>query len=157
MKSIWLKSCLIVFASFLFGLIANHLNHQGIHRESLMFYLFDKDQTESAESMTVFESFPYLDEPNTLFLDIRPYEEYAIDHIAGAVSLYPARVIRDIALHADKEVYRLIVYDFEANSPEARLACKQVKSAGFSRVFILEGGFASWLEMGFPVEEGSFL
>ena len=128
----------------------NWANPFGIKWADLLFYVTDSPPPE----ISIENAFFQLHEPATLFLDIRPYSEYGIDHIPGAVSLYPARVIRQLKNFPGKDRFQLIAYDFEADSPAVRKAVKQIRDAGFSRVSALQGGFAAWLERGLPVDEG---
>ena len=150
MRTLCVRSALIVLGTLVLGFLVNAANPFGIKWADLLFYVTDSP----APGISIEDAFFQLHEPTTLFLDIRPDSEYGIDHIPGAVSLYPARVIRQLKNYPGKDRFQLIAYDFEDGSPSVRKAVKQIRQAGFTQVFVLRGGFAAWLERGLPVDEG---
>ncbi len=150
MRSVLYRSVLIVLGTLVAGLLSNAANPFGIKWSDLLFYVTDS----SVPEISIEEAFFQLQEPTTIFLDIRPDSEYDIDHISGAVSLYPVGAIRQLKNIPGKDRFQLIAYDFEADSPSVRKAVKQIRKAGFTQVFALRGGFAVWLERELPVDEG---
>lgn len=150
MKSVLYRSVLIVLGTLVAGLLINAANPFGIKWSDLVFCVTDS----SVPEITVEDAFFQLHEPTTIFLDIRPHNEYEIDHISGAISLYPVGAIGQIKNVPGKDRFQLIAYDFETDSPAVRKAVKQIRQAGFTQVCALSGGFAAWLERGLPVDEG---
>jgi rhodanese-related sulfurtransferase len=87
------------------------------------------------------------------FLDIRPIGEYQIDRIPGASRLDFTELAGG---HFDPQVpltTALILYCFEPDCPRIELACRMLTRHG-RRAAVLDGGFAAWIERGFPVEKG---
>jgi rhodanese-related sulfurtransferase len=150
MRPLLFKSALIVFGSLVAGLLVNAANPFGIKGSDLVFYVTDSSTPE----ISIEDAFFQLREPAAIFLDIRPNGEYRIDHIPGAVSLYPVAAIRQLQSVSGKEKFRFIAYDFEAGCPATRRAVWEIRRAGFPNVFALRGGFAAWIEKGLPVDEG---
>lgn len=82
-------------------------------------------------------------------LDARSSEEFAQNHLAGAINIDPAAPTheKDIALLSkDKPTF---VYSI-ANGRSVTLA-KKLREQGFKEVIVLPGGIANWIGSGYPI------
>lgn len=87
------------------------------------------------------------------FIDPRSREEYAKEHIAGAISLPFA----DMTLEAPGllEKYQvLVVYDSDYDDVIGRAATKRLIELRFKEVYTLEGGLKAWKRAGNEVQSG---
>lgn len=97
-----------------------------------------------------------LNQPDKLaLLDSRPPQEFAVAHIAGAKCIDMA----DIDTRGKKDLdprlskYKvLVVYGNDPGSATARGLSKRLMAAGYSGVYMFEGGLAAWRNAGLPVE-----
>ena len=86
-----------------------------------------------------------LNQENVWIVDTRPAEAFDAKHIntGGSVSV----VDMDDRLKAAKED-TIVVCGADADDPSAPALAKKLKERGFTKVFILEGGFAKWVAGG---------
>jgi len=86
-----------------------------------------------------------LNQENVWIVDTRPAEAFDAQHIntGGSVSV----VDMDDRLKAAKED-TIVVCGADANDPSAPALAKKLKEQGYTKVFILEGGFAKWVAGG---------
>ncbi|HDQ46291.1 MAG TPA: rhodanese-like domain-containing protein [bacterium] len=150
MRTLWMKSALIAAGSLLAGILTNAMNPFGITLADLAVHL----RGTTTQKISIEEAFFLLEDPATIFLDVRRDGEFRIDHVPGAVSLYPPGAVRLLRPPPEREAVRLILYDFGGRGPAVRKAFWTLRRAGFHGVFALEGGFAAWLDRGYPVREG---
>jgi rhodanese-related sulfurtransferase/biotin operon repressor len=84
-----------------------------------------------------------------LVLDVRPEQEYAAGHVAGAVSIPVAELKRRLKeLPKNKEIVAYCRGSFCAFAPEA---ARFLDRKGF-RTYILDAGLPDWEAAGLPVE-----
>lgn len=84
-----------------------------------------------------------------LVLDVRPAEEYAAGHVAGAVSVPVTELKRRLKqLPKDKEIVAYCRGSFCAFAPEA---ARYLGKKGF-RISVLDAGLPDWEAAGLPVE-----
>lgn len=89
-------------------------------------------------------------------IDVMTPEDYAACHVAGAQNACVYEVVfleRIIETVPDRNT-ELIVYDATGAAKAAEVARDRLLQAGYSRVFILDGGLSAWNNGGFPVERG---
>lgn len=89
---------------------------------------------------------------DALAVDVRSEAEYRKGHILDAVHL-PVGEVRSGHGKLGKDLARpLIVYC--ETGPRASIAAKDLKRAGFEKVFCLQGGLAAWRNENLPVQSG---
>jgi rhodanese-related sulfurtransferase len=84
-----------------------------------------------------------------LLLDLRPQEQYAAGHVAGARQMNGEEILSaadTLKKHKEKTV---VVYDEAGSLGPA--AVRQLIAQGFTRVFLLRGGLAAWRADNLPV------
>jgi rhodanese-related sulfurtransferase len=87
-----------------------------------------------------------------LLLDLRPQEQYAAGHLAGARQMGSDEILKaseTLKRHKEKAV---VVYDDSGSLGAA--AVRQLAAQGFTRVFALRGGLTAWRADNLPVSRG---
>ncbi len=90
-------------------------------------------------------------EDNLLVVDVREVEDYAKEHIPGAINVPRDKWQNPQGLSKDKTN---VVYCYTQQCHLAANACVQFAGAGFP-VMELEGGFEAWKENELDIEEES--
>ena len=87
-------------------------------------------------------------------VDVRTAEEYAEQHIPGAVNIdvYADDFVNQCLDRLDKE--RPVAVYCRTGRRSAS-AAEQLRKAGFKKVLNLEGGIVGWIEAGKPVNRAS--
>lgn len=83
--------------------------------------------------------------------DTRSEPEYKHDHLSHAVHL-PCKVGLNKAFPLPAP--ELLLYDQQGNSPGLMEAAQEARKSGFSRVFLLQGGFQEWKTQFGEIESG---
>ncbi len=86
---------------------------------------------------------------NAVILDVRTAEEYAEEHLPGAILLdYRSRDFAEKVAKLDKSKEYLVHC---AGGGRSTQACTKMESLGFTNLVNLEGGLSAWKEAGKPV------
>jgi len=87
-----------------------------------------------------------------LVIDLRPAEQYAAGHLAGARRMDGEQILK--AAETLKKFLQkpLIVYDESGSLGTS--AARQLKTQGFTQAFNLRGGVAAWRSDNLPLEKG---
>ncbi|WP_298438505.1 rhodanese-like domain-containing protein [Geobacter sp.] len=91
-----------------------------------------------------------------LVIDARDRDTFRKGHISGAVSLplgVADRLIPEFAAKTPKEKL-LIVYCNGYDCHDSKTLGRRLLAAGFTQVFVFEGGFPEWRDAGYPVTQG---
>ncbi len=86
---------------------------------------------------------------NGTLLDLRPAQDYRHGHIAGAKNFPLAELHDQLSKIRAAKDRPLIIYDNDGLSAAA--AAKTLRDGGFEDIYILDGGFNSWLAENLPV------
>jgi rhodanese-related sulfurtransferase len=87
-----------------------------------------------------------------LLIDLRPQDEYAAGHVAGARLMNGEQILKasdTLKKHREKTV---VVYD-DTGSLSAS-AVRQLAAQGFTKAFNLRGGLAAWRAENLPLTKG---
>lgn len=84
-----------------------------------------------------------------VFVDVRPVAAYRSARLPGARSL-PLDELR--RRHGEIPKDALVVLYAETAVAEAAPAWRFLASVGLPRVFVLEGGFSAWRDLGYEIE-----
>jgi rhodanese-related sulfurtransferase len=157
MKRSFIRIAIILTTAVLLGLVYNQFYPKGI-KINLLFHsslLIPKDNTQtfyviSTDSATILH-----EQPAVTFLDIRPREDYQLDHIPGANHVDFNQLLngtfKDFSI---KPGDKIIIYDQEGKMEQLHLAAILLRQSGYTDIFILFGGYLKWLEKGFAIESG---
>jgi rhodanese-related sulfurtransferase len=83
---------------------------------------------------------------NSVFVDVREYPEYAMEHIEGS-RLVPLGTLKRTCVGWDKEVPLILVCRSGRRAEQAR------QILGFMQLEVLEGGIEAWRSAGKPLAE----
>lgn len=140
--------------SLFLGLIWNQINPRGIPCRLLWTQVHSGTLGEQC-SLDINQAFMLSLNDSVQFVDLRPESEFNIDHIQNAISVPWLNVIRHTERLDSLSVNRTyILYTFHSEGAPCKAVAGLMKEHGFEDVFILREGFASWLDLGFPVELG---
>ncbi len=84
-------------------------------------------------------------------VDVRPAPQFNLSHIEGARSV-PAAEIQSADL---PHTGPIIVYCTEGVCPLSNDSAQALIAKGYQNVSILDGGFAQWQKLGYPVEKAA--
>ncbi|MCJ7812024.1 rhodanese-like domain-containing protein [bacterium] len=148
----------IGFISLIIGIGTNQLINQGIRWPILLLVLSKTEEPVDLIYIPVDTARYLLLQKGAFFVDIRPKDEFEIDHIPGSFSLpfYQYFGQKNLLKTMDKNK-TIILYCFEPINKKVELLAKQLLKEGFKQTRILQGGFAAWLENRYPLETGKSL
>ncbi|MBI4249050.1 MAG: rhodanese-like domain-containing protein [Elusimicrobia bacterium] len=84
-----------------------------------------------------------------LLLDVRPAQNYAMEHIAGAKNI-PLDEL-SFNLHEIPRDLDVVCYCGGGACPLGAMAVERLRLKGYDRVFELEGGIEEWKRRGYPL------
>ena len=93
-------------------------------------------------------------ERRTAWVDPRTPEQYAEEHIPGAISLPFPRIQAEGPVLL-KGYDQFIVYDTDFDDTIGKAAAKRLMEEGFDNVLSLEGGLKAWKRDGNPTEKSA--
>lgn len=100
------------------------------------------------------EALKFLDDPETVFVDSRNCDDYAKNHVKGAVCLPPDDVEQRFPsvepLMAPEN--RLILYCYGPDCDMAERVATFLAQLGYKNMMIMSSGFPAWERANFPVE-----
>jgi rhodanese-related sulfurtransferase len=144
---------LIVTISLLVGLIFNFLHPKGINWKILIpLNIYERVENDSTVQIISADSAYVLWKiGETKFIDIRMSEEYELDHIKGAVNISIDK-ISELDPHQLSNATIYIIYDQEGDSGKLSRFARHFSLITKKTVFILFGGYFSWLGKQYPIE-----
>jgi rhodanese-related sulfurtransferase len=84
-----------------------------------------------------------------LLIDVREDNEYAKDHLPGAIHLGKGIIERDIEERVPDLATRMILYC--GGGFRSALAADNLQKMGYTHVVSMDGGIRGWREKGFPL------
>ena len=87
-----------------------------------------------------------------LLIDVREDNEYAKDHLPGAVHLGKGIIERDIEARVPDLNTPMILYC--GGGFRSALAADNLQKMGYTQVISMDGGIRDWREKGFPLTKG---
>jgi len=98
----------------------------------------------------------YDKDKTVLFVDVRPYTEYAKDgYLFRRLDLPAGRVIFDARFRIPNKDTPIIVY--ARKGKRAVMAAAQLVQMGYTNVRYMEGGILGWKRAGYPIMHSSFV
>ena len=111
---------------------------------------------ESVARISVEDAVNEFRQQTSVFLDARSSEDYALGHIAGAVS-FPDRQFDDRIgpfLESTPPEVKLITYCEGERCELSKSLAEKLILAGYENVYLLIDGWGQWKKLGMPVESG---
>jgi len=153
MVSIFRRLMLLLILSLSAGFVVNQFYSEGIRWPLLKPRIYSEKSIDSLQFISADSAFALHLFGEATFIDVRPGEEYEIDHIPGAISIPLSDYYKSPGMlqRLNKEE-RYILYCFEPECREVNALAVELIHNQFNNISILRGGFSEWLEKGFPVE-----
>ncbi|WP_460756996.1 rhodanese-like domain-containing protein [Marinomonas epiphytica] len=102
-----------------------------------------------AQALTPSAATTMINTEDAVIVDIRPEKEFKGGHITGAVNV-PATKLKDQLKSLEKHKDAPIILTCKSGI-NAGASAKELKKAGFSKVFKLQGGIAEWQSSNLPL------
>jgi rhodanese-related sulfurtransferase len=135
------------------GVLINQWIDHGIHWRVLMFSLPRFSHSQEFNYISADSAYTLFVQRKGIFVDVRYPDDFSLDHIPGARSAPLLKIMERPELFREVDFDSMMIcYGFEPEDEKAKRAADLLKRNSFSQVFILQGGFAEWIEMGYPVE-----
>ena len=151
----FLRILIIALCSLILGVIFNADNNQGIHWKTLLTANPFVIRSNTEVFVPPDKAYFYLVGGEAVFFDVRPFDEYEMDHIPGALPLGVNTLLSHPHIISSVHFERMvIIYGFTSDSEDAKLLAQIVRKYGYPMTMLLEGGFAAWLDRALPVTEG---
>jgi len=151
----FLRILIIALCSLILGVSLNTDNDQGIHWETLLKANPFVIQSNAEVFVPPDKAYFYAMGHEAIFFDVRPFDEYEMDHIPGALPLSLNTVLSNPHILSTVDFDRMIIiYGYESDMEDAKILAQLVRRFGYSMTMLLEGGFAAWLDQELPVNEG---
>jgi rhodanese-related sulfurtransferase len=124
------------------------------HKHSTRFLKIVEESKKRVRETTVEEVKTRLDRGDKFVLvDVREDNEWAKDHLPGAVHLGKGIIERDIeAKYPDLDT-PLVLYC--GGGFRSAMAADNLQKMGYTNVISMDGGIRQWRERGYPLEESS--
>jgi rhodanese-related sulfurtransferase len=124
------------------------------HKHSTRFLKIVEESKKRVRETTVEEVKTRLDRGDKFVLvDVREDNEWAKDHLPGAVHLGKGIIERDIeAKYPDLDT-PLVLYC--GGGFRSAMAADNLQKMGYTTVISMDGGIRQWRERGYPLEESS--
>lgn len=92
-------------------------------------------------------------QPPAAVLDVRIPEDFAVEHIAGALNLcvFEAGFVDEVRRQVPDLAQPVVVYGFGSPSMESTEAARRLIESGYSSVHNYPGGLAEWKSDGLPI------
>ena len=87
-----------------------------------------------------------------ILIDARAEEDYAVNHLPGALSL----LNMDVEERAEKLLargVRIVVYSNDAECPASGLVAGKLDKMGFGPVYDYNDSYKDWMARGYPLEK----
>lgn len=120
------------------------------HQHPPRFLRIVEDAKKRVRETTVDEVKSKLDRGEKfLLIDVREDNEYAKDHLPGAIHLGKGIIERDIELRVPDLNAPMILYC--GGGFRSALAADNLQKMGYTQVISMDGGIRGWREKGFPL------
>ncbi len=140
----------IVALASLLGLSVNALRSDGLRLTSLNFSSPQcGEEIPGTHSISARAALGLINDPDTVFVDVRPSSAFQEGHIEGSMSL-PYSLLEP---YGEKDLEPLRRKKRDQYDEKAKAASSELLSSSVKGVVVLEGGFASWLEAGGPISK----
>ncbi len=152
MKTI-IRIFLIIIFTIVLGVLYNQYHPNGIRWQFLLppSIFENPDNAKYINVITPDSAFILTQSETVGFLDVRASEDFELDHIKGAENI-PIASIFDKEFFDELVDTSYIVYDQDGEYQNLNLAAHTLINCGYRPVYILFGGYLSWLEKNYPIE-----
>jgi rhodanese-related sulfurtransferase len=123
------------------------------HQHSPAFLKLVQDAKSRVREVSVDQVKAMLDRRESFTLvDVREDNEWAKDHVAGAVHLGKGIIERDAEQRLSDKNAEIVLYC--GGGFRSALAADNLQKMGYTNVFSMDGGIRDWRQKGFPLTSG---
>ncbi|MDT8069426.1 MAG: rhodanese-like domain-containing protein [Terriglobia bacterium] len=120
------------------------------HQHSPRFLAIVNDAKTRVRENTVDQIRERLDKGDKFVLvDVREDNEYAKDHLPGAIHLGKGVIERDIENHVPNTDAEMVLYC--GGGFRSAIAADNLQKMGYTKVISMDGGIREWREKGYPL------
>jgi rhodanese-related sulfurtransferase len=124
------------------------------HQHSPGFLKIVQDAKSRVKELTVDDVKAKLDRGEKFHLvDVREDNEWAIDHVAGAIHLGKGIIERDAEQQLPDKSAEIILYC--GGGFRSALAADNLQKMGYTHVFSMDGGIRDWRQKKYPLNKGN--
>lgn len=155
------EALLILCASTALGLVSNAVRSDGVDLHLAPARATEGECAPPAEQtqwISLAEATELAGQPDVLFIDARPTEQFVRAHVAGAYSVpfHGAGTVPRDALDIVAGARIVVTYcDTHGGCSASVDLARALAAAGALDVRVLEGGFPAWEQAGAPAEAGT--
>lgn len=150
---LFFRITILGFSTLCVGILVNQWINHGIRWNVLMYSLPRFSRLQEFNYISADSAHTLFIQGKGLFIDIRYPDDFSLDHIPGARSAPLLKIIQQPELFREIDFDSMMIcYGFEPEDIKAKQAADLLRRNGFSQILVLQGGFAEWIEMGYPVE-----
>ena len=146
---------IIGFIALVAGVLFNQIHPSGIPLR----YLFRPIAADGQSGKGIIladSAYVLWAEGTALFIDTRSGDDFNLDHIPGSMNIPLDQIQPEMMIDLNAHPNNIIVYDQEGNLEKMTFFLSAVDFPGKKQVFMLYGGYFSWLGLGYPMQEGEF-
>ena len=126
----------------------NHWEMVAVFLATLATLIFSATK-DGAKGLTASATTNLINTEDAVILDIRPKIEFKTGHITGSMNISAAKIKENLAeLEKHKDVPIIVVCKSGVTSSAIS---KDLKKAGFSKIYKLQGGISEWLASNLPL------
>ena len=123
------------------------------HQHSPRFLAIVNDAKSRVRETTVDQIRARLDKSDKFVLvDVREDNEYAKDHLPGAIHLGKGVIERDIEKAVPDTKAEIVLYC--GGGFRSAMAADNLQKMGYTNVISMDGGIREWREKGYPLTQG---
>ncbi len=123
------------------------------HQHSPRFLAIVNDAKSRVRETTVDQIRARLEKGDKFVLvDVREDNEYAKDHLPGAIHLGKGIIERDIETAVPDTKTEIVLYC--GGGFRSAMAADNLQKMGYSNVISMDGGIRGWREKGYPLTQG---
>ncbi len=141
------------------SVVYNQVTPQGIRYQKLLpeNLLIPAEHKEKMQVISADSAFIILNTKEAKFLDIRPAEDYELDHIPGAHHFPFEELYKKNISNKFDPKSKWVIYDESGQMKKMRMVASALLKKGAIEIYLLDGGYLSWLNRDYPVEMGEIL
>jgi len=153
------KIIVILLSALSAGLLFNQFSANGIKWPMLLpaSLLSSGDQENAVHIVSADSLFLWLEEQQVVLIDIRSAEDFQLDHIPGAIHLPFSEIFSRMPEWEKTPPRGWVIYDQEGDMENLNMAASELIRKGYRPVYLLFGGYLSWLDARYPVKGRALL
>ena len=148
MLAVFLQVLTVMMINQFIEFATNHWEMVAVFVAVLATLVFSETKS-GPKGLTASAATTLMNTSDAVILDIRPEKEFKTGHITGAINIPAAKIKDSLAkLEKHKEAPIIVVCKSGIHSGASS---KELKKAGFSKIYKLQGGVSEWQSSNLPL------